>query len=94
MRNSLVCAGAVAAMLVMMPNGAQAQDGLAGMHEWTRAGGRTCMLDHFHDGSGTGASRGQAQAAAIRAWAEFTSWEYGPRWGRYGAAASKTMSSN
>jgi hypothetical protein len=50
------------------------------------------MADHFHDGSGTGSTRARAQAAAIRAWIDFTAWEYGSRWGSYGAAISKSMS--
>jgi len=94
MRKVLVCVGASALASMFVPGiRAEAQDsGLAGMHSWVRSGGRTCMADHYHDGSGTGRTRAQAQAAAIRAWAEFTAWEYGSRWGRYSAAASKSMS--
>jgi hypothetical protein len=40
---------------------AHAQEtGLAGMHEWVRIGGRTCLLDHYHDGSGSGLIRAGA----------------------------------
>jgi hypothetical protein len=49
------------------------------------------MLDHFHDGSGKGPTRAQAERVAIRSWAEFTAWEYGESWGRYSVAASKKM---
>ena len=35
------------------------------------------MLDHYHDGSGTGSSRQQAERSAIVSWSEFTAWEYG-----------------
>ena len=92
MRYALLCASALALMAV--PSGAvQAQDaGLAGMHSWVRVGGRLCMADHYHDGSGSGSTRAQAQRAAIGAWIDFTAWEYGSRWGSYGAAASKSMS--
>ena len=88
MRKVFVCAGALALASMFVPGvGAEAQDsGLAGMHSWVRSGGRTCMADHYHDGSGTGRTRAQAQAAAIRAWVDFTAWEYGNRWGRYASA--------
>lgn len=77
-----------------MPGAARAQEGmgLAGIHDWIKVGRKTCMADHFHDGSGTGASKAQAQAAAIRAWADFTAWEYGNQWGRYSIALSKSVS--
>jgi len=69
-----------------------AQDtGLAGLHAWIRLGGKTCMADHFHDGSGSGPTRAHAQLGAIRAWQDFTAWEYGSRWGRYANAISKSM---
>ena len=59
------------------------------MHTWVRVGGRTCLLDHFHDGSGSGPTRAAAQRAAIRSWIDFTAWEYGGRWGSWGASLSK-----
>ena len=93
MRKAFLCAGAMALALGVSAGAGKAQEtGLAGMHSWVRVGGRTCMLDHFHDGSGSGATRAQAQAAAIRSWIDFTAWEYGRRWGSYAAAVSKTMS--
>jgi hypothetical protein len=93
MSKALVCAGTLALMLGVAAGPAQAQDtGLAGMHSWVRAGGKTCLADHYHDGSGSGATRAQAQAAAIRSWIDFTAWEYGRRWGSYSAAVSKSMS--
>ena len=93
MRKSLVCAGALALVLGMPTDAVQAQGtGLDELHSKVRIGGRLCMADHFHDGSGTGSTRARAQAAAIRAWIDFTAWEYGSRWGSYGAAVSKRMS--
>ena len=57
MKKGLGYASALALGLVMAPGGAAiAQDGLAGLHSWVRVGGRTCMLDHFHDGSGSGST--------------------------------------
>jgi hypothetical protein len=93
MKQLLVCAGALALAAAFVPGtGARAQDaGLAGLHAWVRVGGKTCMADHYHDGSGTGRTRAAAQAAAIRAWIDFTAWEYGSRWGSYAAAVSKSM---
>jgi hypothetical protein len=94
MRNGFWCVSALALGLMLVPGGAAvAQDtGLAGMHTWVRVGGRTCLLDHFHDGSGAGSTRAAAQRAAMRAWSDFTAWEYGNRWGSYGASISKRMS--
>jgi hypothetical protein len=71
-----------------------AQDGmgLAGIHAWVKVAGKTCMADHFHDGQGTGPTKAQAQAAAVRAWSDFTAWEYGRRWARWQVSASKSGS--
>ena len=68
-----------------------AETGIAGIHAWIKVGRKTCMLDHFHDGNGTGKTRAQAQKAAIASWSEFTAWEYGSPWGRYSIAVSKSM---
>jgi hypothetical protein len=67
------------------------ETGIAKIHAWVKVGRKTCMLDHFHDGSGKGPARAQAERVAIRSWAEFTAWEYGESWGRYSVAASKKM---
>jgi hypothetical protein len=74
------------------PGRVMAQDGmgLAGIHAWSKAAGKTCMADHFHDGQGTGPTKAQAQAAAVRAWSDFTAWEYGRRWARWQASASRS----
>ena len=86
-----MCAGALA-LVLGMPSGTVQAQGMDDLHSKVRVGGRLCMADHFHDGSGTGSTRARAQAAAIRAWIDFTAWEYGGRWGSYGAAISKSMS--
>jgi hypothetical protein len=65
------------------------ETGIAEIHQWVKIGRKTCMLDHFHDGSGSGSTRAEAERAAIKAWAEFTAWEYGTPWGRYSIAASR-----
>ena len=82
------------ALLVMIAGDVAAQGeetGVASIHSWVRVGRKTCMLDHFHDGSGSGRTRAQAEKAAIVAWTEFTAWEYGSPWGRYSLAVSKKM---
>ena len=93
MRSGFWCGGALAlGLLVAAGDAAVAQDmGLASMHTWVRVGGRVCMLDHFHDGSGSGSTRAAAQRAAIQSWTDFTAWEYGRRWGSWGASVSKKM---
>ena len=68
-----------------------AETGVASIHSWVKVGRKTCMLDHYHDGSGTGSTRAKAEKSAIVAWTEFTAWEYGSPWARYSNAVSKTM---
>jgi hypothetical protein len=69
------------------------ETGLASMHALRREGGRICMADHWHYGSsGSQRSRGGAQRAAIRSWADFTDLEYGSSWAHWGRAASKRLS--
>ena len=65
--------------------------GMEELHTWVKVGRKTCMLDHYHDGSGNGPTRAQAERAAIHAWAEFIAWEYGGPWGNLGNAASKSI---
>jgi hypothetical protein len=92
MSKSALCSVAIALLLLLPSKFALAQDtGLASLHDWVRIGGKTCMADHFHDGSGSAATRGLAQAAAVRAWQDFTAWEYGGRWGSYGNAISRSV---
>src|SRR5262245_4607331 len=67
------------------------ETGVAKIHAWVKVGSKTCMLDHFHDGSGNGPTRAQAERATIRSWADYTAWEYGDAWGRYSVAVSKQM---
>src|SRR5262245_33319512 len=67
------------------------ETGVAKIHTWVKVGRKTCMLDHFHYGSGNGPSRALAERAATRSWADFTAWEYGDAWGRYSVAVSKQM---
>ena len=71
---------------------AEAQEGmgLAGIHTWVKIAGKTCMADHFHDGQGNGPTKAQAQAAAIRAWTDFTAWEYGRRCAKWQLSVSKS----
>jgi hypothetical protein len=70
------------------------ETGLASIHDWRREGSRVCMTDHFHSGSGNGATRGAAQREAIASWADFTIFEYGDAWGSFQKAASKSVKCN
>ena len=48
------------------------------------------MIDHYHNGAGSGhATRQAAERAAIAAWTDFTDLEYGPGYGNYSIAGSK-----
>lgn len=73
---------------------AQSATGLTGndqLHEQARLGGKICMTAHEHGGEGSLPSRKGAEAAAIRHWEGFTTWEYGKPWGKYSLAVGKNM---
>lgn len=83
----------IAAGLAALSTPASADDtGFAGSHAWAKVGGRTCFADHSHVGNGDGPTKPAALKAAIRSWADFTAFEYGSDWARYGLAASRNVS--
>lgn len=63
--------------------------GMASIHDLRREGGRLCMTDHWHSGSGDGGNKRAAMRDAIGSWSSFTSLEYGSVWASWGRAASK-----
>jgi len=84
-------AGCAAVCAVSVP--AMADDtGFAYMHDLRKEGGRTFFTDHYHYGSGAGASKAAAQKDAIGSWVSFTDFEYGSDWARFSRAASKSIS--
>ncbi len=85
---ALVAAGAI--LVGVAPVSAD-DTGFAYMHDLRREGGRTCFTDHYHYGSGSGATKAAAQKAAIGSWSSFTDFEYGSDWARFSRAASKSM---
>lgn len=90
MRIGIVSALAVSTFLASLAS-AQADDtGLAYSHTLRKEGGRLCMADHYHSGSGEGRSKATAKKAAIRSWAGFTNFEYGTVWARWSRAKSKS----
>lgn len=68
------------------------QTGFASMHNQARVGGKMCMTDHYHYGSGDGATKAAAQRAAIGSWQSFTDFEYGSDWARFSKAVGKRVS--
>jgi len=79
-------------MIAAAPMAAADETGFAGIHAWKKEKSRRiCMSEHFHDGSGLGKTRKEAEKAAKRSWIEFTAFEYGTSWGSYKLAASKVM---
>jgi len=85
---------ATAGVLMLGVTSASAQGlGLAGIHEWVRVGSKTCMKDHFHNGSSSAMpTRKAAEIEAMRSWQDFTAWEYGRAWGSFRMAESKSVS--
>ena len=68
------------------------QTGLAGLHAWRQVGGKTCFVDHDHDGSGTGRDQQSAVREAIASWESFTALEYGSDWASFPNSISKNIS--
>ncbi len=94
-RYLFLCLSVAATVLTVVPAESLGQDsGLASMHAWRKIGKKTCMVDHFHNGSGSGTSRQAAEAAAARDWSGFTNLEYGSSWADYRIAVSKEMTCN
>lgn len=95
-RTCAVAAGAallISFLLAGAPVRAQ-ETGLASIHEWTRVGRKTCMASHFHNGTGSGKTKKDAERAAIESWSSFTIWEYGPPWGRWSLSESRSVNCN
>jgi hypothetical protein len=68
-------------------------NGMAGaIHDLRREGGKLCQVDHWHYGSGAGATKKLAMADAVGSWQSFTALEYGSDWARFQKAASKSVS--
>lgn len=89
MRQILLLASAAA---LMSGIAARANDtGFAYGHDLRKEGGRLCMSDHYHSGSGAGKTKAAALAAAARSWADFTNFEYGSAWARWSLARGKDV---
>ena len=82
----------VAVFAAITPAPVQADEtGMAGIHTWRKVGKKTCLVDHFHDGDGSGSTQKLAELAAIRSWQSFTDLEYGSDWAKFQIANSKSM---
>lgn len=68
------------------------QTGMADMHDQRREGGKICLTDHYHQGTGAGRTKRTARAAAITSWQEFTAFEYGLDWAYFRNAKSRGVS--
>jgi hypothetical protein len=80
---------AVVASLPVMAD----DNGIAGViHDLRREKGRLCQVDHWHYGSGVGATKKLAMADAVGSWQNFTALEYGSDWARFQRAASRSVS--
>lgn len=64
--------------------------GLADMHKTARVNGKTCMIDHWHNGqSGAWRSEAKARSVAIRSWKGLVRAEYGNAWTSFRASIHK-----
>lgn len=90
LRGTLLAAAAV--FTLAAPSLVHADDtGFAYAHDLRKERGKLCMADHWHSGSGSGRSKASAKRAAMRSWINFTNFEYGSVWARYGRASSKSV---
>ncbi|MBU2534253.1 MAG: hypothetical protein KKB37_16045, partial [Alphaproteobacteria bacterium] len=90
-RNLITFAACMIAALVTLnsPPAFADETGVATIHSWTAEGGKTCMADHFHSGSGEGKTKSAARKAAVTEWEGFTAWEYGTDWANFARAGSR-----
>lgn len=93
MRTLLLTACTAALIVGGMPSApAHANEtGMASIHNWKKVGRKTCLVDHEHAGSGSGATRKAAEASAISSWVGFTAWEYGSAWASFANAIGKKV---
>lgn len=68
------------------------ETGFANMHSQARVGGKMCMTDHWHYGSGSGPNQKAAIRDAISSWQSFTDFEYGRAWASFRNAISQKQS--
>ena len=80
-----LCAGIFCSLSIVAATAEEST--LAASHDLGIEGGRQCMLNHQHSGSGMGATKPAARLSAIRSWADFTDFEYGRRWASFSVAA-------
>ncbi|MEQ1716805.1 MAG: hypothetical protein ABL907_12600 [Hyphomicrobium sp.] len=83
-------AAAIAVMAAFAPANAD-DSGLATSHTLRKEGGKLCMADHFHSGSGDGLTKPAARVQAAKSWSSFVDFEYGSDWARSGRAAGVTF---
>lgn len=92
MRIPLTAAAAVAFTFVTITATPTDANTLANMHTIKPVGGKMCMVDHpHHRESGAFRSKAQAKARVIRAWENYTRFEYGSAWASYRLAIKKNL---
>lgn len=92
MRSFAMLALAAAGIIASVPVFAASETGLAeALHDLRREGHKLCMSDHDHTGIGDGHTKREAEIAAMKAWEDFTAFEYGDAWGNFRLAGSQQM---
>ncbi len=80
------------AVVSVMPVSADDTGMAQSLHDVRREGRKLCIVDHWHYGSGVGATKKAAMADAVGSWQSFTALEYGTDWARFQKASSRTVS--
>lgn len=75
------------------PGLAATETGLAtALHKVEPVGNRICMISHRHyRSSGAWPTEKQAMAAAVKAWTNYTTLEYGTAWGSFARSHGKKI---
>ena len=89
---AIIIAALTALVAPTQISSAHADDtGFAASHTLRRENGKKCFADHFHSGSGDGATKPAAKVTAAKSWAEFTAFEYGTDWAHFGRATGVSV---
>jgi hypothetical protein len=91
---ALCVVATIFSLFIAVPTSSADETGMAGIHSWRKVGKKTCLVDHFHDGSGSGTTQKLAELAAVRSWVSFTDLEYGSDWADFRQANSRSMKCN
>ena len=96
-RCCVLFAAATAAILAMAPTASAVDYGPDYILNYGKRlpNGKVCRVvvgdTHYHAGNAADRNKARSKRKAIKAWRDFTIFEYGPRWGSWAASTKKSM---